>query len=99
MLLKNSRYYPPRRYEADDGGAPFSGIQPRAVRDAPGVIEHTVQLGQRLDWLAWHYYNDSRLWWLILDANPDLLFAGDLLLDDFAGQLLLIPQSGGQGGG
>lgn len=28
--------------------------------------------GDRLDLLAWKYYTDSTLWWLISAANPEL---------------------------
>lgn len=93
MLLKNSRYQPARAFVAAEDRPLFSGIRARALGPAAGVIEHMVATGERLDGLAYHYYNDSRLWWRILDANPDVLFGGDLLLDDFAGQTLLIPRA------
>lgn len=93
MLLKNSRYQTPRAFGADDERPLFQGIRARVLGPAGGVIEHTVEKGQRLDSLAYHYYNDSRLWWRILDANPDVLFGGDLLLEEFAGQTLLIPRA------
>jgi hypothetical protein len=95
MLLKNSRYQPPRPFEPDAERPTFDGIRPRRIEAAAGVIEHTIEVGQRLDWLAWHYYNDSRLWWRILDANRDLLFGGEVLLDHMAGEVLLIPQAQG----
>jgi len=97
MLLKDSRYLKPQqvqRFDADDeSNEVFEGIRPRTIGAATGVVEHVVEKGQRLDALAHHYYNDSRLWWRILDANPDLLFGGELLLDEFAGETLLIPKA------
>ena len=44
------------------------------------MIEHTVRIGDRLDLLARHYYNDGRQWWRILDANPEFLHADDAVL-------------------
>ena len=31
----------------------------------------TVKFGDRLDILAHRYYNNSSLWWIIAQANPD----------------------------
>lgn len=89
MLLKNSRYANARDFGDESD---FKGIRPRAIDTAAGVIEHRVEAGQRLDLLARHYYNDSRLWWRILDANPDLLCGASLLLDGMAGEVILIPK-------
>lgn len=97
MFLRHSRYQSPRparRFSARNGEPPrFAGIRPRPIGPAPGVLEHVVSKGERLDRLAYYYFRDSRLWWRIVDANPDLLFTGVLLLDDFAGQTLLIPKA------
>lgn len=97
MFLRQSRYQSPRRarrFSPDISEPPrFPGVQPRAIGPAPGVLEHVISKGERLDRLAYYYFRDSRLWWRIIDANPDLLFTGVLLLDDFAGQTLLIPKA------
>ena len=50
--------------------------RPRTVPAPPGVVEHTLADGERLDVLAQYYYGDARRWWRILDANPQLLGAG-----------------------
>jgi len=52
-----------------------------------------VQAGDRLDLLARHYYNDDRLWWRITDANPDFLYAGDMVLEGMEGRVILIPKA------
>jgi phage tail protein X len=43
------------------------------------VIEKSVDdiyvvtsVGERLDLLAWKYYQDPELWWIISAANPEL---------------------------
>jgi len=53
--------------------------------------QHTLQKGERLDLLAREYYGDSRLWWRILDANPQVFFGGTATLDALAGRVILIP--------
>jgi hypothetical protein len=70
----------------------FIGIRPRVIGPAQPVLEHTVREGERHDRLASHYYNDPRLWWRILDANPDVLYAGDLETRE-PSEPLLIPRA------
>jgi nucleoid-associated protein YgaU len=94
MLLKNSRYKEARRFEPDaEGNVPCKGIRPRAIGPAVGVLEHVIREGDRLDLLARHYYGDDRLWWRILDANPDLLCGVELSLKERAGEMILIPKA------
>jgi len=56
-------------------------------------VEHVIAAGDRLDLLARHYYNDDRLWWRIVDANPAFLYAGDMVLESKEGQVILIPKA------
>ena len=94
MLLKGSRYAKARAFDAPpDGSDPFPGIRPRDIGPATGVVEHVVKAGDRLDLLARHYYNDDRLWWRIVDANPQFLFGGDIELADMEGSVILIPKA------
>lgn len=91
VFLKGSRYERARPYRADGGGSvPFPGVRPRPIEEAEGVIEHVVSAGDRLDRLARHYYDDDRLWWRIVDANPEVLYGGDLVRET--------PVPGGPGG-
>ncbi len=94
MFLKNSRYKETRRFEADEQGiVRCKGARPRGIGPATAVLEHVVQEGDRLDLLARHYYNDPRLWWRIVDANPDLLGGVDIALRERAGEVILIPKA------
>lgn len=106
MILKGSRYEKTRSFTPDETGAEFfAGIRPRDIGPATGVIEHTVRAGDRLDLLARHYYNDDRLWWRILDANPELLFGGDAVRENadtgplgeireaMVGRVLVVPRA------
>ena len=80
MIGKKSRYAQARKFEADPSGDEvFPGIRPRPIETADGVIEHQVQAGDRLDHLARHYYNNDRLWWRIVDANPEFFYGQSYL--------------------
>lgn len=82
MIRKGSRYEKARSFAAAEGETEaFPGVRPRQIGPATGVIEHTVRSGDRLDLLARHYYNEGRLWWRILDANPEILYGGDAVVE------------------
>lgn len=92
---KSSRYIETRRFSPDRRGElPFPGTRTRDIEAGEGVLEHTLQSGQRLDLLALHYYNDVRKWWRILDANPHINTAGQVVLDEFTGTTIVIPRLG-----
>lgn len=89
MRRPGSRYEESPRFER--GPSPRL-LRPRSIRPATGVLEHTVQVGERLDQLARRYYNDDRLWWRILDANPGILCGSDFSISASVGQVLRIPR-------
>jgi hypothetical protein len=93
MLVKKSRYRDVRTFEPlSDGSEVFPGLRVRHIGSATGVIEHEVQTSDRLDQLARNYYNADRLWWRIVDANPEFTFGPDMLGEEMAGQVILIPK-------
>lgn len=89
MLTKNSRYKNSVYFAPADI---FPGLRARTIGPATGVIEHEIHAGDRLDLLARHYYNDDRLWWRIVDANPECIFAQHLLDETSVGKVILIPK-------
>ncbi len=94
MFLKDSRYKTARRFAADEKGViPCKGARPREITTATGVMEHVIQEGDRLDLLARHFYGDPRLWWRIIDANPDLRNGVEVSLKERAGEIILIPKA------
>jgi nucleoid-associated protein YgaU len=94
MLVKKSRYRGVPLFAArPDGTTVFPGLRPRPVATALGVVEHEIQAGDRIDHLAHHYYNDDRLWWRIVDANPDIVRAGVSFDERAVGKVLLIPKA------
>lgn len=93
MLTKKSRYKNAQPFLAEDSASvpPFRGLRARRIGPATGVVEHEVKADDRLDHLARHYYNDDRLWWRIVDANPQFDFGPDMLGRSMAGRVILIP--------
>ena len=100
MIAKGSRYESAKEFAGENGKEPvFAGIRPRKIGPATGILEYTVKEGDRLDLLSLHFYNNTRRWWRILDANPQIIFGADLMLSEYAGETILIPRSTEPGGG
>jgi hypothetical protein len=94
MAGKGYRYQNVRPFNGLDGQEPvFKGGRAREIGQATGVIEYIVKADDRLDLLAQYFYVDSRKWWRILDANPEIVFGPDLTLDDNIGSTILIPRA------
>lgn len=95
MFDRSSRY----AHVAGLTGAGFPCTRPRPIPTTPGVIEHTLTRDDRLDRISAHYYNDPYKWWLILDANPEIAYGGDLDMGQYAGTVIVIPADtrGGRG--
>ena len=99
-MARGSRYDQTRPFVGQIGQAPaFPGYRARPIGMATGVIEYVVKQGDRLDLLALNFYVDSRKWWRILDANPEIIFGDDLSLADAVGTTILIPRVSEPGGG
>jgi len=104
MIPRGSRYEGVPPFRSDRSDRLFPGLRSRDPGSPEGVLEHTVRAGDRLDLLANHYYNNDRLWWRILEANPALWSDGmtladkpigmDLSLDLCVGRILVIPRAG-----
>lgn len=98
--LKGTRYAKSRSFTGNEnGGKIFRGVRSRKIEPAEGVIEHVLAKDERLDLLALQYYNDSSLWWRIVDANPDIVFSGDLMEANMVGKVIVIPRATRSGGG
>lgn len=99
MFSKRSRYEQARKFSNEDGRIEdFDGVRPREIGPADGVIEHTVIEGERIESIALTYYNDPRKWWRILDANPNVLYGGELFERHLEGVVILIPRVTEPGG-
>ncbi len=99
MIRKGSRYEKVKQFSEDASRKfSFQGTRAREIPRTAGILEHVVKEGERLDLLALHYYNDVHKWWRILDANPELLFGGDIesgSLNGLVGETILIPRASG----
>jgi len=99
VIEKRSRYESAKRFVGENGKEPvFGGVLPRQMGPAAGVLEYKVQEGDRLDLLSLHFYDNTRRWWRILDANPQIVFGADLMLSKYIGETILIPRSTEPGG-
>jgi hypothetical protein len=94
MFMRGSRYRSARAFANEEGRIEeFDGVRPRDIGPAEGVIEHVPVAGDRPDALAHRFYKDGRKWWRVLDANPNVLYAGDLHRPDSEGVVILIPRA------
>jgi hypothetical protein len=97
---------PRKRYSGTEPFEPvgtsgvFRGLKPRRVLTKTAYVEHRLKVGERLDTLAREYYGDPRLWWVIHQANVDVLFPADLVyraadedraVEADAGRVIVIP--------
>lgn len=57
-------------------------------QQAQRFLHYQVVFGDRFDLLAYRYYGDPTLWWLIADANPEVFYP-----DLVTGSVIRIPQS------
>jgi hypothetical protein len=69
-----SRYYKLLVYDATSAAGtshPTVAIR-SSTPPAPGttVYRHTVSGVETMEYLAWRYYGDSKMWWRIAEANP-----------------------------
>jgi len=92
MITRDSRYTADESYQTNDperAEHPILGLRPHQGVDSVVRREHRVVAGERLDQLAYKYYGDPLLYWLICDAN-DALFPEDLMVP---GRVLRIPRN------
>lgn len=69
-----SRYrQPPVGLAPDARGRTPATTPLRRRPDTTGTFRHVVAQGERLDNIAYHYYEEPTSWWRICDANPEFL--------------------------
>ncbi len=54
----------------------------RLLPEVTGIFFHTVEGADRLDHLAYKYYDQPKRWWRICDANPEFMLPSALLGKD-----------------
>lgn len=91
MIFQGSRYATTKLIAAlDSRGQTARALELRRIPSTPGVVEHVVVEGDRLDQLAQRFYGDPLQSWLILDANPEEL---DPFLLLRPGRRIKVPQN------
>jgi hypothetical protein len=74
MFGKLSRYrVVPDIAVPDAGGRVVAAKDIRPLPDVTGTFRHRLVAGDRLDQLAYRYYEEPLLYWQICDANPEVL--------------------------
>ena len=80
MFFKNSRYRKlPDEVTVDTKGRRLLSKSLRSLPEVTGIFLHTIEDSDRLDHLAYKYYNQPRKWWRICDANPEFMSPQALL--------------------
>ena len=82
-MSRQTRYQDAKYFTGEQPGSShaFRGIRQRDIGPATGIVEYQLKQWDRLDALAFNYYNTVDLWWRILDANPETLCAIDLFIE------------------
>lgn len=70
MIYQNSRYTK-TQINVNDGIGTFK-LRKRIEFSTDNAIIHQYCDGETLDGLADYYYNDPQLWWVFLEANPEI---------------------------
>ena len=80
MFSRISRYQKlPDIVTTDSQGRTLPSKTLRLLPQVSGAFRHTVEEVDRLDHLAFKYYQQPRKWWRIVDANPEFLSPQALL--------------------
>lgn len=75
----NSRYANNRIEAVEINGV----VRPTIVITPPdeqriNYSTYTWQDGDQIEYLAWSAYGDEQAWWVIADANPEIMYWNDL---------------------
>lgn len=82
MFSKISRYQKLADIHAvDAAGRRLASKELRPLPATTGTFRHSIEAVDRLDHLAYRYYQQPLRWWRICDANPEILSPLDLLGD------------------
>jgi nucleoid-associated protein YgaU len=93
MFFNESRYLAVKEYAiTGPDGKSVTLKRARPTLDLTGSFQYTVKQGDRLDLLSNQFYHSPRKWWLICDANPDVMYPDELLKP---GRVLIIPPNQG----
>lgn len=87
MIYQNSRFTHTRTFVTPEGKKVFK-IREVANISTKNAYRHVYGEKDRLDLLAVQYYNNSQLWWVILDVNHKYYCEDDIKYGD----VLIVPR-------
>jgi nucleoid-associated protein YgaU len=58
-----------------------------AVEDIPIASTHVVAMNEDFTTLAWQVFGDPELWWVVADANPQVIYPDEIPV----GTVVMIP--------
>ena len=80
MFARISRYHKlPDVVTTDSKGRTLVSKTLRLLPPVSGTFRHTVEDADRLDHLAYKYYQQPQKWWRLSDANPEFMSPQALL--------------------
>lgn len=88
MISKGSRYAQVPVRQATVGGREISHLGLRLLPDPPAATTHRVDQNERLDQIAYRYFQDPTQFWRVCDANRAMLPS---LLVDETGRVIKVP--------
>lgn len=89
MFFDGSRYLRVKDFTVPGPDGRPVKVKRARVADLPEAsFVYQAKEGDRLDLLAFRFYRTPRKWWLIADANPEVLYPDELLRP---GRRLVIP--------
>lgn len=91
MVFKGSRYSTTEVVEIrGPDGQVRRTLAIRVIVPPASALAQTVNEGERLDTLAARFYGEPTRYWLLLDANPDVLNPFEVLS---AGRVIQVPKN------
>ena len=81
--FKGSYIFLDERTNTEDGGVRYlSPFRDNVYKSELGDLQIIFEDGMRVDLLAYEYYNDETLEWVIMDANPQYLTPYEIKVGD-----------------
>ena len=68
----NYAYTQPAKLDVDNKRRYYESLIDPVIEKKDDDIYVITSVGERLDLLAWKYYSNVDLWWIIAAANPEL---------------------------
>lgn len=81
MITRGSRYVDAAALKVQRADGDYSIAVYPSREIVPQVVDYrlrTIVGGERLDSLAFEYYGNPWLWWVLARANPEVIFPDDI---------------------